>query len=891
MTSDPAQGPARAILRAGFLLPAAGLALSFIPGVPVALGWTLLGAACPFLLAFWWMGRPPVAQASVRQDAPAAEPAPAAPPHPSARLLQLSRHAFVHIDEQNRIDWANPAAIELFGLPAQLPVGAERFIPEFQTMSTSPQSEVLKSPDCFEDVLRVVRVEDDPEGTRGIGFWLVIDEIRNVSAWVENSREIPALPVVVEEPVQDAHLYDRLRVEMWRMFSQDAPENRSAILKILNLLGPGIGLNRVNYYEMQPDQSMICQSEWCAANQKSSVGLVLPSFIVKPFLTEDFYVCNPQTVMNALPAIVRPLAKPILWGIFHTYAIETVIACPIKLDNAFEGALMLCIGKEQPQPMRLSTIEGGLKTLLEDARQLVGHTVYRMRIEESRRRTQDALRDSETKYRNIFESLHDVYYRTDIGGRITLISPSCIRVFGFRPEEMAGRNLLQDLYVNREKRIEFLERLDTDGRVVEFETLMKTKSGAEIWASTNANYYVDENNNVLGVEGMLRDITERKNLEDQLIRAERMAAVGTLAGGVAHEFNNINLAILGFAELGLMRNGLEEEALHYFRVIRKSALRAKNITSNLLTFAGSTLGKMTAGNVVSVLDDTLMMIKHELSTSGITVEKRYQDVPDTFMDASQIGQVFLNILINAQHALIDRPEKKIILETAQEGAFVAVSITDTGCGIPPEHIKRIFSPFFTTKGEHAQGDAPMAKVRGTGLGLSVSHSIVQNHRGSIVLQSRVNEGTTFTVMLPASKTLRKTESTPATRTVEPFVQLKILILDDEEDLRALMSSYLTKQGHVTRDTDDGTDALNLLRKERFDLALVDLQMPAMSGLEFIERLAALPRDHRPKLIVASGQEVTQDLRSDLVSAVLTKPFRLAEVASAISTAILHPQRE
>jgi len=123
------------------------------------------------------------------------------------------------------------------------------------------------------------------------------------------------------------------------------------------------------------------------------------------------------------------------------------------------------------------------------------------------------------------------------------------------------------------------------------------------------------------------------------------------------------------------------------------------------------------------------------------------------------------------------------------------------------------------------------------------------------------------------------------------MQLKILILDDEEDLRALLSSYLQKQGHVTRDTDDGTDALAMLRKERFDLALVDLQMPAMSGREFIDRLAALPRERRPKLIVASGQDVSTGLESDLVSSVLTKPFRLAEVASAISAAFLPPPRE
>ena len=802
-----------------------------------------------------------------------------------ARLLRSTRLAFLHVDTQARIDYANSTALDLLDLPDTLPIPASDFIPEYELVSTSSQTEVLKSPDRFDDVLRITRVEQ--EG----GCWLAIDEIRNVAAYVEHSRELPALTPPAEPHPPSPGAYDQLRVEMWRMFSQDTPENRSAILKLLTLLGPGIGLSRINFYETQPDQSMICQSEWCAPNQKPSVGLVLPSFIVKPFFSEELFVCTPASVMQELPAIVRPLAKPILWGIFHTYNIELVVACPIKIDNNYDGALMLCVGKDQHAPDRFSRIDGALRELLEDARQLVGHTVYRLRIEESRRRAQEALRESETKYRNIFESLHDVYYRTDVGGRITLISPSCHQVFGYRTEEMLGRNLLQDMVSSREKRIEFLEKLDTDGCVIEFEMMMKNKSGAEIWVSTNANYYVDENNNVLGVEGMLRDITERKNLEDQLIRAERMAAVGTLAGGVAHEFNNINLAILGFAELGLMRNGLEEEALHYFRVIRKSALRAKNITSNLLTFAGSTMGKMAASNVVAVLDDTLQMIRHELSTSGIVVDKHYEKVPDCFMDASQIGQVFLNILINAQHAMIDRPEKRITIRVDQDGAFVRVAVSDTGCGIQPDHLKRIFSPFFTTKGEHARGDGPMSMVRGTGLGLSVSHSIVQNHSGAIEVQSRVDEGATFIVRLPASKTVRKHESVPVTRAVGPFVQLKILILDDEEDLRALLASYLQKQGHVTRDTDDGTDALAMLRKERFDLALVDLQMPAMSGREFMQHLEGLPRDRRPKLVVISGQNVNEAFDPAQVSGLLTKPFRLAEVANAISAAFLPPHRE
>ncbi len=859
--------PARTgILLVSSLLCAAALLASLVPGHPEALLWFLSGAAMAGPVSRW----------SRLFPVPAPESGLPVP------CIEILPQAILKIDATDRIVLANSQAVILLGLPDSLPVPAADHIPEYELVKSQPQSEILKTPDNFREILRFVQLGPDRQLNRKAGFWLFVEDIRDVSSWVRASGELPTLQEASSVSLSTRDTWDRLRMDMWRMFARETPESRSAILKILNLLGPGIGLSRINFYEIQPDMSMICQAEWCAPNQKTSVGLVLPAFLVKPFLSDDFFICTPQTILDALPPLVRPLGKPVIWGIWHTYNLERIVACPIRVEDRFEGALILCIGKDYPDTSRLSELDEDLKSLLEDARQLIGHTVYRLRVENGRKLAQDALRESETKYRNIFESLHDVYYRTDLSGRITLISPSCSRIFDFRPEEMTGRSLLQDMASQREKRVEFLERLEADGRVVEFELQMRTKSGSEIWVSTNANYYVDENNNVMGVEGILRDITERKNLEDQLIRAERMAAVGTLAGGVAHEFNNINLAILGFAELGSMRPNMDDETQHYFRVIRKSALRAKNITSNLLTFSGNTMGKVSNANVIPVLEDTLQLLKHEFSTQGIVLDKDLQPVPEAFMDASQIGQVFLNILINAQHALIDRPEKKILIRTATEKSFVTISFTDTGCGIPPDHIKKIFSPFFTTKGEHAEGNEPQAKVRGTGLGLSVSHSIVQNHKGLIEVNSRVGEGTTFVVKLPVSRTLRKAESAPARRVIESLVQLKILILDDEEDLRSLLSSYLNKQGHITRDTDDGAKALELLGSERFDLALVDLQMPAMSGKDFMERIKTLPPRNQPRLIVISGQEA--NLPENLVppSCILQKPFRLGEVSVAIN---------
>ena len=233
-----------------------------------------------------------------------------------------------------------------------------------------------------------------------------------------------------------------------------------------------------------------------------------------------------------------------------------------------------------------------------------------------------------------------------------------------------------------------------------------------------------------------------------LVRSERLAAVGTLAGGVAHQFNNLNAGMLGFAELALNRACLDDEARRYLEQIVKGVLRSATITRGLLAFSGEIQQAPTLCRLDEVVAESLPLVSRELTRHAVTLESRLGEVPAVPMDPALIQQVAMNLLLNAIHAVIGRPERLIVVETDVAGPFVRLVVRDTGCGIRADDLTQLFTPFFTTKGEHAAQDSSQAQVAGTGLGLSVSHTIVARHGGRIEVESSEGVGATFTVLLP-----------------------------------------------------------------------------------------------------------------------------------------------
>ncbi|MBN2711469.1 MAG: response regulator [Planctomycetes bacterium] len=380
--------------------------------------------------------------------------------------------------------------------------------------------------------------------------------------------------------------------------------------------------------------------------------------------------------------------------------------------------------------------------------------------------------------------------------------------------------------------------------------------------------------------------------EEALIRTERMAAVGTLAGGVAHEFNNLNVGILGFAELSLLREDLDEDLRHALEHIRRAAIRARDITGSLLTFSGRRKATISSANLVDVVRESLSLINRELDNEQIDLELRLRAVPDTIMDPSQISQVILNLLINARHALLEKTDKRITIETDADSSSVWVEVSDNGCGIPPDDLGKIFTPFYSTKGEHSRGKTPQSKVKGTGLGLSISHTIIENHNGKIEAESVEGEGTSFRVSLPLMEGARSApEKSPEVKTAEPVKGANIVVIDDEPDTRDLLRIMLGRQNYNVFDTDSGHEALSYIknRNGEVDLVIVDVQMAAMTGHEFVAALQEVDSIDLPQIIVITGRPMSgekDEIHGKDVFDIIMKPFEIEALSRQIRAAII-----
>jgi len=382
-----------------------------------------------------------------------------------------------------------------------------------------------------------------------------------------------------------------------------------------------------------------------------------------------------------------------------------------------------------------------------------------------------------------------------------------------------------------------------------------------------------------------RDVSRRVQATEIMIRSERLAAIGTIASGVAHEFNNLHAIIRGYAELLLKCDALRQEEREKLCAVLESCDRATAITRDLLTFSRRDKQEYRAAKLSEVVDQTLQLTKKQFETSGVLIQINHEQQPAVRLDIRRMGQVIMNLLINAYQALEGRENKRISITTGCSGERVFVRIADTGCGIAPENLTRIFLPFFTTKNSPAapQGNAAS---QGTGLGLCVCQAIVEQHGGEIVAQSEPGQGAVFTVFLPAKSTPMPVESPkPVDAGNGAALDLsgggkQVLVLDDESYIRNIICHILDENGYESAASDDGEEALRLLTKARddgrpFDLVISDLQMPKMDGFEFLRRLRnAFPLDP-PAVVVITGRiDAADRLRlAELgVTRIITKPF-------------------
>ncbi|HEV2177660.1 MAG TPA: response regulator [Terriglobia bacterium] len=505
----------------------------------------------------------------------------------------------------------------------------------------------------------------------------------------------------------------------------------------------------------------------------------------------------------------------------------------------------------------------------------------RAAIEERERREEQAraglaLRTSEERYRLLYERNLAGVYSTTLDGHILDLNEACARMFGYPSREEAMRHTLWDIAPNEAEVRMLIAVVQAQKTFTNLEVRLKRIDGRAVWVLGSASLIESPTGEAPFIEGTLLDITERKQLEEQLRQSQKIEAVGRLAGGVAHDFNNLLTAILGYSDLALETLPDSSPLRRQILEIKKAGERAASLTRQLLAFSRQQVlapQVLDLNTVVAEMEKLLRrLIGEDIELTSVS-EPRLGRVK---ADPGQIEQVILNLAVNARDAM---PEGgQITLETANfvvdeaharehlglnPGPYVALAVRDTGCGMDAEIRSHIFEPFFTTK----------EKGKGTGLGLSMVYGVVKQSGGYIWVESEPGQGSCFTVYLPRVEAELPGKKNPSVvgRTVASET---ILLVEDEDSVRELVRRVLEAKGYKVLEASRGEQALEAAEKhpDPIRLLLTDVVMPHMNGRELARRLA--PSHPEARVLFMSGYIGNTADGKELESegAFLHKPF-------------------
>jgi PAS domain S-box-containing protein len=376
---------------------------------------------------------------------------------------------------------------------------------------------------------------------------------------------------------------------------------------------------------------------------------------------------------------------------------------------------------------------------------------------------------------------------------------------------------------------------------------------------------------------------QRDDMEQKALMASHLTAVGEMASGIAHEINNPLTSIVLFSQL-LLEESLSDSVKRDVKAIHDSALRATNTIRRLLAFARQQLLEKSYIDVNEVLEVTIELRKYSLETSNIKVTMDLDvGLPITLADSEQLQQVFLNIILNAETELKESKGKgNIFIKTEQKDKFIRISIKDDGPGIPKEYLRKIFDPFFTTR-EVGQG---------TGLGLSVCHGIISEHGGRIYAESTLGKGATFFIELPIigkESSEFKADTSPETI---PANKGKVLIVDDEQSILNALGRLLNREGHKTETTDNCHDAIKLIKNNNYDIILLDIKLPDMSGIDLYEVMEKMNPSLLKKIIFITGDNMdilTQKFLEKTKARFFAKPFDYKVLIREINSLLINTQ--
>jgi PAS domain S-box-containing protein len=502
-------------------------------------------------------------------------------------------------------------------------------------------------------------------------------------------------------------------------------------------------------------------------------------------------------------------------------------------------------------------------------------------------RADEALRESEERFKALTENTSDWIWEVDENARYTYSNPRVRDILGYEPHEVIGRSAFEFMPPEEAARIEgeFVGRARAGEALRGLVNINRHRDGHQVVLETSGVPILDAEGRVRGYRGIDRDVTERRLLEEERVKTQKLESIGTLAGGIAHDFNNLLQGVFGC--LSLLRLSLDDrqKTLEILDQAEKALYQSVNLTTQLLTFAKGGKPVMKVIELRPVVENAV-----KLALSGARIGFSLQvdeDLCAVEADEGQIGRVVQNLVLNAEQAmpLGGRIEVLVRNAPARGGDAAAVgpgaveiSVRDSGIGIPPELLPRIFEPYFTNK------------ERGSGLGLATSYSIIRNHGGEIRVQSEPKKGSTFTVSLPASAAAA--ERPAAVKAEQPVCgTARILVMDDEEMVRRVAAQLLQALGHEATVASSGDEAIALYAAalaagRPFDVVILDLTIRGgMGGEEALRGLRKI--DPAVRAVVSSGysdDEGAAAYRERGFRACLKKPYTIVGLSRVLAEA-------
>jgi two-component system, cell cycle sensor histidine kinase and response regulator CckA len=547
---------------------------------------------------------------------------------------------------------------------------------------------------------------------------------------------------------------------------------------------------------------------------------------------------------------------------------------PLKVGNHTFGALVV-----QTYSKNIRYGERDKEILTFVARQLASAVEIK--------RNEQALRRSEARYRSLVQSSVYGIYRSSLEGRFLDVNPALITMLGYgSAEEVLLLDPESDIFTHPEEHTHLIEEFRRTGRLDGIEVKWKRKDGSAVTVriSGRAVSSTDEPADVL--EAIAEDVTDRRALEDQFRQAQKMEAVGRLAGGVAHDFNNLLMVISGYAEVILAKLEVEHPLREKAYAIQQASDRATTLTRQLLAFSRKQLLELKVVDVNAIVADMERLLRPLIGENISLTAKLAPEAGYTRADAGQLEQVLMNLVVNAKDAMptggrLTIQTQNIAVDESHRrgqtfirpGLYVMLSVSDTGTGMDKETQSRIFEPFFTTK----------EKGKGTGLGLSTVYGIIKQSGGYVMVQSEEGRGSAFQIYLPRVEGTTEKQVAPVAGTTVGGTET-ILLVEDEESVRQLVRDTLDSRGYKVIEAENGEAGLAAAanHKGKIDLVITDVVMPGLGGRELVEQLAVT----RPeaKVLYLSGyteDAIISDGTLESGTAFLQKPFTLQNLSKKV----------